>query len=209
MNLPKSNAPKMTNLRRTGLSRNRLRVVGAVLASLWMTSGGLSETPSSTTATYGDWIVRCLSVEQADTETSIRQCEVVHEISIQQEGQPPRVLVQLALGFLPDANTQTDKGQLKMVASVPTGVDLRNNVRIAVDVTEGTEVSPEKLISASFFRCQQNTCLADTDMTDGMLDLLLNAETAQVSFTDSSLRNVIVPLSLSGFGAATSAAFDL
>lgn len=169
--------------------------------------------PTSTTATFGDWIVRCRSVleteiDKANNEQaskSIKEvCEMVHAIRVatrnEQTGQTtaPQLLAQIAIGKLPNSET------FKVVYQLPSAVWLRDpiKVRFAEDVKVVGKAEGNYFQSVSYFRCQANACLADIDLTSAMIAAIKASKIAQLSFNDATRRTINIPISLNGFTGA-------
>ena len=170
-----------------------------------------TKTPSSTTATFGDWIVRCrtikLSEKQAATqnpESNKNICEMVHTINVstmdKRTGKPskPQLLAQVALGKLPNSKN------FKVVYQVPSAVWLREAiaVRFAADSKNIAKAASNYMHKASYFRCIANACLADADLSDDMLTAIMSSKVSQISFKDGSKRTINIPMSLKGFKEA-------
>lgn len=214
MSLPKSLVTK------SGLAP--LFAAAAMLATSSITLAQSADTPSnvptSTTANFGDWVVRCRIIagneikadnsEDVGTKAANKNignvCEMIHIIRIatrnEQTGQTsdPQVLAQIAIGKLPGTD------QFKIVYQLPAGVWLRDPVQVRfADVKEELEnAEGDKLQSASYFRCQGNACLADIDLTDTQITTMKTAKLAQLSFIDGTRRTINIPLSLKGFAGA-------
>lgn len=187
---------------------------GALLAVLSMSADGAqaqSSSPSSTTANYGDWVVRCRAPESAPdqpTDSASNVCEMVTIIRIQTpESQDAngrvipaqsRVLSQVALGRLPETE------DVKAVIQVPAGVWLRDPLLLALGEDEAALDTADKL-SASYFRCIADFCLADIDLNAANLSALQQAKVARMSFVDGARRTINVPISMNGFSGALSA----
>lgn len=188
---------------------------GSAIASA-STGAQAANAPSSTTATYEDWVVRCRSVP-LDTVASGSQevqpivqgsepgqqlCEMVQiiRVSMQTEASGPQsqVLAEIAIGKLP-GSTST-----KMVVQVPMGVWIREplTLKLAQDNASLAEAAQDNLLTASFFRCQGPVCLADLDVSELQENALKAAKVAQLSFYNGPDQILNVPVSLNGFASA-------
>jgi invasion protein IalB len=189
-------------------------LLGTIVAVLPMNINGAqaqSLEPSSTTANYGDWVLRCreaLPVDGKADEVKNSVCEMVTIIRIQTPASQDangkaipaqsQVLAQVAVGRLPDSK------DIKAVFQVPSGIWLRNPLLLSLAQDENSFETAEKL-EASYFRCVGGFCLADIDLDATVLASLQAAKVAQVSFTDGARRTINVPISMNGFVGALAA----
>jgi invasion protein IalB len=140
--------------------------------------------PQQTTATYEDWIVRCETLQGPPVQ---KTCEMVQYTQVKgQQG----VLTQVAIG-------RPLKGQpVKMVVQVPVGVWLPTGVTL-------TTGSKDPGISATFKRCATAGCFADTDVRDDTIrKLRALTDQGHIDFKDGAQKDVSLPVSFKGFGAA-------
>lgn len=127
-----------------------------------------------TTATYGDWILRCLRPEHGAPT-----CEVVQAWS--ERGNP---LAQLAIGRPPG-----EPMRLTLVV-VP-------NVRLTVKprVLGGERDTSTPAIELDWQRCVSGACLADAALTDDQLRRLRSrTDSGRVIFQDANGREAALPL---------------
>lgn len=180
-----------------------------------VSNGQEAAAPTSMTANYEDWSLRCRSVSSSTETGKVNRnniptdiCEIVHIIRIatrdETTGQTsaPQVLAQIAVGLLPESNNK-----FKMVFQVPGGVLLRDPVRLnlAAKTEALADATGDSSQQANYFRCQGNACLADMDLTANQSNAIVGAKFAQLSFTDGARRTINVPISLNGFASAFSA----
>jgi invasion protein IalB len=145
--------------------------------------------PSSTTATYGDWTVRCTQ-QQGGTGAPARSCEVVQGI---QTANSRGLLAQLALG-----RVRADD-PLHLVVQLPLGVWLPNGVTFYPDPQGGSG------ITAPFTICSQG-CLANVALTPAMQGRLADAPgPGRIEFVDGARKTVVLPMSLNGLSSALQA----
>lgn len=158
----------------------RLRTIGCIVGLLLVASGPVfAQAPRLTTATYDDWTVRC---EMHDT---IKSCEM--EQTSQVQGQP---VSQIAIGR-PSKNEP-----LRIVFQVPINVWLPAGVTLVMD-------DKDPGVSAIFKRCINNGCFADTDLKDDAVKKLrARTDNGKMLFKDANQREVTIPVSFKGFGAA-------
>lgn len=146
--------------------------------------------PQVTTATYQDWLVRCVT-----PPTGAKVCEATQTIQVQaQAGQPGGPIAVLAMGRL------AADGPLRVALQLPAGVWLPGGAKLQA----GEKAKP---VSLEFKRCLQG-CFAEVE-ADKDLELALRAATTgtgTLSFEDGARRPVNVPFSFRGFTAALDAA---
>jgi len=197
------------------LSAMAIMLFGSAIAS-GSTGAQAADTPSSTTATYEDWVVRCRSVRlntvasgsqevqpiAQESEPDQQLCEMLQIIRVSVPSETtrpqPQVLAEIAIGRLPGSATS------KMVVQVPLGVWIREplTLKLAQDNASLAEAAQDNLLTASFFRCQGAVCLADLDMSKLQENALKAAKVAQLSFYNGPDQILNVPVSLNGFASA-------
>ena len=143
-----------------------------------------AQTPQQTTATYEDWIVRC---ETQPGPPPVRICEMVQYT--QAQGQTG-VISQIAIG-------RPVKGQpIKVVFQVPLGVWLPSGVKLVASAQDAG-------LAAGFKRCVAAGCFADLEVReDAIRKLRATSEPGKLQFKDGTPKDVSVPVSFKGFGAA-------
>lgn len=171
------------------LQRALVTFVGAITAYLLL---GLpvshSAGPQLTTATYEAWTVRC-RLPSEDAENG-KVCEVVQVLRTKDTG---TLVAQIAVGKLPGQD------QPKVVLQVPPRVWLRDPVEWALD--------EETVLRAEYFMCEPASCLAEVDLNEKDIGAVRVATGASLRFKDAARQEVILPVSLDGFGDAYDAAF--
>jgi invasion protein IalB len=147
-------------------------------------NAGVADTPQQTTATFGDWVLRCEHPAGAPA-----LCEVVQTTTNQ--GRP---VAQVAIG-------RAAHGQpLHLTILVPPDVSLGQTPQLV----SGTDKLPG--ISLVWRRCLPGGCLADSGLTDdGVLHLRSRTTAAQVTFQDAAGRTVSLPFSPRGLSQALDA----
>jgi invasion protein IalB len=142
-----------------------------------------AQTPQQTTATYEDWVVRC---ETQPGPPARKTCEMVQYTQRQGQG----VISQVAIGH-------PVKGQpLKLVIQVPTGVWLPAGVKLVTGAVDAG-------LLATFKRCLPTGCFADIETRDSIVKKFSAlSEPGKLEFKDGNLKDVSLPVSFKGFGAA-------
>ncbi|RST87917.1 invasion protein [Aquibium carbonis] len=155
--------------------------------------------PAVTTATFGDWLLRCVrqpapagEAGQKSDRLTAQTCEVVQTIKVQGQAQP---IAQLAIGRLPDSE------QLIMTAVLPVNISLPGQVGVIVD----PKAPADGAIILEWRRCAGGSCFADTRPDDGSLRPLRAGEAGQIRFADAGGRIISVPVSWRGLDQALAA----
>lgn len=140
--------------------------------------------PQRTTATYGDWTLRC---EQQDGPPPRKLCEIVQTATTQGQANP---VAQIAIGRANKTEAFRVVIQLPINVWIPTGVHFVSDAKIPG-------------VTAAFKRCLPIGCFADFDLTDDLLKKLrVQTAPGRYEFKDASQRVVAIPLSFKGFGIA-------
>jgi invasion protein IalB len=145
----------------------------------------VSADPQNTSATYGDWVVRCSRTGEG--AQILRVCEVVQSIQVQGQG----LIAQIALG------RPTPKEALRVTALLPSNISFPSIVKIGVDEKDN------QAIDLIWRRCVQGGCFADTEMKDETLKhWKTQTGNGRLEFKDSGGRDIDVPFSFRGLSQA-------
>lgn len=151
------------------------------------TSAPISSTPERTTASFGNWIMRC---EIIGTPAK-RICEAAHIITPQGQNNP---IAQVAIG----KTAPGDGKQLTLV--LPTNVALTNQSQITV---ANAAFAPIELV---WQRCMPGGCFASASIADSALAALgAQTEPGRILFKDASGRDIALPLEFRGLAQALEA----
>lgn len=143
--------------------------------------------PDRTTATFGDWLLRCERVTEA-----ARSCEVAQVIAAQGSAQP---IAQIAL-----ARAANNQPALALLIQVPVNVMLSAPLRLI-----GEDRDP-LVVETAWQRCVPAGCFAGTDVRlDAVTRLRNRPEPAWIEFRDSAGRELRLAMSVRGLGAALDA----
>jgi invasion protein IalB len=143
-----------------------------------------SSDPAQTTATYGDWVLRCVHPEKGP-----RVCEVVQSMVVQGQQQP---VAQVAVGY--------DKSDLRFTMLVPPAISLSGGPTLGV----ANASAPH--FDLAWRRCLPNGCFADVAVGSELLKILRGrTEPMQIDFKDAGEREVKLPLSMRGLVPALDA----
>jgi invasion protein IalB len=141
------------------------------------------EGPQRTSASYGDWVVRC---EITEAQPAQKTCDMEQLAQMQGQANPiSRVAIPLPA-----------KGQpARLIIQVPVNVSLAAPVRISADNKDH--------LTVAFHRCIPAGCFADTELKEEEIRRF-RVETAagKLLYKDSAERDVTIPLSFKGFGQA-------
>ena len=145
--------------------------------------------PRQTTATFGDWILRCVSLPG---EASMRSCEIYQQVQAVNGGQAS-VLMTFAIGA-PGAGEP-----LQITAAIPVNVGFSGKVMLSGDAIPPTELR--------FVRCGMGACFAASPFSEALWRTLSSkaGSAARVEYTNAAEAPVVVPISMKGIGDALEA----
>lgn len=140
--------------------------------------------PSATTATYGNWLLRC------NVRTSARICEVVQTIYVQGQKTP---FARIAIG------REKKSDPLRLVVQVPVNVFLSSPLQIIFKKNAPS-------IKLNFERCIPAGCFAAMQSAEEVVRRLrAQSNPVRISYKNGSQREVGFQISLRGFDAALDA----
>ena len=142
--------------------------------------------PERTSATYGDWVLRC---ETRTTPAPGRGCELLQSLQ-DQRGQP---VAQFALGRI-QRNDPT-----RLVVLIPSNITVAVPMRL--NLADGGQPIPVTLKA-----CGPRGCVADTELSAALLTRMRSRETqGRLEYRDALNAEVALPFSTRGFGKALDA----
>lgn len=148
----------------------------------------VSAEPANTSATYGDWVMRCQRV--GDGTAARRMCEVAQTIRVQQGRDP---IAEVALGRLP-----VEKA-LHLTALLPPNVSFPSSVSM-------TGEKPAQTLDLQWRRCLPGGCFADAVAADDLIKAWRGtAGTGKLTFKDAGGRDIQLPVSFRGLAQALDA----
>jgi invasion protein IalB len=140
-------------------------------------------TPDATTASFGDWILRC--GRGSDVPPLQRSCELYHTVAKQGDG-GSRAMI--ALGRLPGTKP------LLVTAMVPPNVSLPAVPRVQIDGREPLS------IDLAWTRCAPNACFATAVVADEVLrKMKANKDPGRLLYRDANDQEVVLAVSFRGF----------
>jgi invasion protein IalB len=179
-------------------SATAMAVVASLLpTAVWgqTTKGGapaaapVSADPQTTTATYGDWVLRCQ--RQGEGNQATKACEVVQSLQLQGQTAP---IVQIAIG------RPAPKDPLKIALVIAPNVSFPSSPLLAVD-----EKDPQPA-SLTWRRCLPGGCMADAVIKDDILKRWrAQNERGRLQVKDAADRDMVLPFSFRGLAEALDA----
>jgi invasion protein IalB len=145
--------------------------------------------PNSTSASFGDWALRCQRLGNgAEIQ---RVCEVTQQIRAQDQQNP---VAELAIGRLKRADP------LRLTVVLPVNVTISNPPSFSADGK-----APE-LLDLGWRKCLPGGCIADALLTDEVLRRWKSQTSAEhVAWTDAAGRDLAVGVSFRGLTQALDA----
>ena len=145
--------------------------------------------PGFTTASYGDWLLRC---DNANLPTGHKHsCEAVQTLQIQGQQAP---FAQVAFGHVDGT------APLHLVVALPVNIAFSSIVKVGLD---DKDPKPLELV---WKRCLPGACFADAVAGNDVLGRWRAATApARLQYTDATGRNVAVPVSFRGMSQALDA----
>jgi invasion protein IalB len=140
--------------------------------------------PQQTTASFDDWIVRC------ETRAGPPQRKICEMVQFTQTKGQQGVLSEVAIG-------RPVKSQpVKIAIQVPIGIWLPTGVKLVAGAKDPG-------ILATFKRCIPQSCFADAEIKDDTIkQLRADSDGGKLEFKDGNQKDVSLPVSFKGFGAA-------
>ncbi len=149
----------------------------------------VSSEPESTTASFGDWTLRCTRVTGLSSKGKL--CEIVQAITIQGQSGP---IAQIAIGRV------NAEEPLKLTAQLPNNVTFPSTVHFAVEEKETLSAD------LSWKRCLPGGCYADVDVKDEQIAKWRpQADKGRLTFKDATGREIQLPFSFKGLSQALDA----
>lgn len=147
----------------------------------------VSTNPERTTASFGDWVMRCESVGSP----AKRICEAAHIITVQGQANP---IAQVAIGKPEPTGSNT----ITLV--------LPANVALTVKPQLNVAKSGAALLDLVWQRCTPGGCFASAPIPDGALfGFGAETEPGRILFKDAADRDIALPLAFRGLAQALEA----
>jgi invasion protein IalB len=153
------------------------------------TPAPVAGTPVQTTATYGDWVLRCAHTGEGGTGP--QTCEVVQTLVLQGQQQP---IAQVAIGSIDKTSG------LRLTVVVPTAISFSKAAYIVG--AAGTA----NLFDLAWRRCLPSGCFADIVLTADALKMIrARSDPANLVFRDAGERDITLPFSMRGLSQSLDA----
>ncbi|WP_421706452.1 invasion associated locus B family protein [Algihabitans sp.] len=149
----------------------------------------VSDQPTMVTEAYGDWLHRCVRVEDQR-----RLCEVAQDVTAVRDGRSS-TLLRIAITLDDDAGDENARHRLVIVT--PLSVDLPSGLRLSV---EGEETEP-----FAYRSCDPAGCWIEVEASPRLIDLLKGGAEARALFALRGGQEFDVAFSLAGITAALGA----
>lgn len=158
--------------------------------------------PTTTSATYGDWVLRCVLLQAEPNATGAgktgraldKSCEIIQAVQVQGQQQP---IAQFAIGRLPKADNLT------MTAVVPVNVSLPGMVHVSGNGKTGA--AEKGRVDLAWKACFPGGCVANAPLDKTSLAALLAEAQGQLRFNDAAGSTVAIPVSWKGIKQAVNA----
>ncbi|HEV2542596.1 MAG TPA: invasion associated locus B family protein [Methylobacterium sp.] len=164
-------------------------VSGPRLAQAAPTAPPVPAEPGTTSASYGDWVMRCQRGGSA--EKPVRVCEVAQSMQVQGQTQP---IAQIAVG-------RVGAGQpLQITILLPPNVAFPSSVRVLMDDKDAAGVE------LAWRRCLPGVCVADAALKEEPLRRWRGAAgSGRIAFKNAGGQEITIPLSFRGLAQALDA----
>jgi invasion protein IalB len=144
--------------------------------------------PERTTASFGDWVLRC---EGTTITPAHRVCEVAQAMTVQGQAAP---IAQVAVG------RQAPNDPKRLTIVLPTNIALAAKPQVAIAKAGATP------IELTWQRCAPGGCFASAPISDEALNTLgAQTEPGKLAFKDAADRDIALPLSFRGLTQALAA----
>jgi len=162
----------------------RLLSAVALVALSILGSAGCASAQQSTTATYGDWVVRCAT---RATKPPRKICDMEQMTEVRGKNVPlSRIVIAHPLHGQP----------LKLVAQLPVNVWLPTGVKLFL-------AAKDQGISGRFTRCTPGGCFAAIDLSNAQLKTFgSQKKPGRLIFKNAGGHEVAIPVSFKGFSQA-------
>ena len=161
--------------------RNLLSIFASFLVGITITTGQIAAQENVQTATYKDWVVRCVDRE------NLPPCDAVQTAFNSETNQ--QVMLTSIAHF-------GSSGEIGIQIWVPTGLLVSGGVLFEIDQEK------RALENLQFTRCESDGCFIEAIVNEEALGPLKKGSQAAIAVLSSSGQPRIVGLSLSGFTKA-------
>jgi invasion protein IalB len=149
----------------------------------------VSADPANTTATFGDWVLRCQQV--GGTAQGARFCEVAQILGVQGQTAP---IAEVAIGRI------DPKAALRLTVALPP------NILIPVTPRADIDAQDHEGIVLTWRRCTPGSCFADAELSDEAIHhWRAQSDHGRLQFTNAAGQALILAFSFRGFAQAMDA----
>jgi len=153
------------------------------------TQAPVSDEPAATTASFGDWVMRCQRTGEGDK--AVRVCEAGQTIQAPGQAAP---IAQIGNGRLSPGEP------MRITVVLPPNIALPSNVHIPADEKD------ESGIDLSWRRCFPGSCIADAKLDpETIKDWRGRSVAGRLSFKDAAGRVLTIPFSFRGLAQSLDA----
>jgi invasion protein IalB len=149
----------------------------------------VSDEPAATTASFGDWVMRCQRTGEGDKV--VKSCEAAQTIQVQGQTAP---IAQIGIGRLSSGEP------LRITVILPPNITLPSNVHVVTDEKD------DPGIELAWRRCLPGGCIAEVKLEPETIKTwrARNAP-GKLSFKDATGRVVAIPFSFRGLAQSLDA----
>jgi invasion protein IalB len=149
----------------------------------------VSEEPAATTASFGDWVMRCARTGEGDKV--IKTCEAAQTIQVQGQSAP---IAQMGIGRLSAGEP------LRLTVVLPPNIVLPSSVHVATDEKDDAGVD------LAWRRCLPGGCIAEVKLeSETIKSWRARSTPGKVTYKDAAGRAVAIPFSFRGLAQALDA----
>src|SRR6202789_2244362 len=149
----------------------------------------VSDEPAATTASFGDWVMRCQRTGEGDK--AVKSCEAAQTIQVQGQTAP---IAQIGIGRLSPGEP------LRITVILPPNITLPSNVHVVTDEKD------DPGIDLAWRRCLPGGCIAEVKLErETIKNGRARSAPGKLSFKDATGRVVAIPFSFRGLAQSLDA----
>ena len=149
----------------------------------------VSDEPAATTASFGDWVMRCQRTGEGDKV--VKSCEAAQTIQVQGQTAP---IAQIGIGRLSPGEP------MRITVILPPNITLPSNVHVVTDEKD------DQGIELAWRRCLPGGCIAEVKLEPETIKIWRARSTpGKLSFKDATGRVVAIPFSFRGLAQSLDA----
>lgn len=178
-----------------------LSLITGAAASQETPEPAIEAAPRQTTATYGEWVLRC---SHPDAKGNL--CEIVTWVTARDANGNTSTILQIAMGQ-PEGSAA-----MRGILQVPLAVRLDAPITVLMNGSgesshEGAAADkPEDSMAATYIRCAANGCLAEFPVDDDVLKRLADAGSLAIRFAMAGRPEAVaIPIATNGLNPAITA----